>query len=137
MMLASFLARWLGQKVDFDGVYGAQCMDLAEQYNQDVVGAPRLGGNAIDVWTHRGAHTVYRAEANGPVNYPPPGALVVWGPSAAVDTGEYGHIAICLAADPLHLISLDQNWPDGAPISVISHSYSGVLGWLTPLVKVS
>ena len=36
MNLAEFLNKYTGKKVDFDKVYGAQCVDLFRQYCQDV-----------------------------------------------------------------------------------------------------
>ena len=42
--LKTFCIAYHGQKVDFDGVCGAQCVDLFRQYNKDVWGNPRLEG---------------------------------------------------------------------------------------------
>ena len=41
MTLIEFVNRYLGKKVDFDGHYGAQCVDLFRQYNRDVLGNER------------------------------------------------------------------------------------------------
>jgi len=43
-----------------------------------------------------------------------------------------GHIALVLTADNLHILSADQNWPVGAPVSLVLHGYSGCLGWFAP-----
>ena len=43
--------------------------------------------------------------------------------------GVFGHIAIALAADPMALLTFDQNWPEGSPSALTLHDYGGVLGW--------
>lgn len=77
MTVEEFFARFNGQGIDFDHAFGYQCMDLAEEYNQDVVGAPRLGGNAIDVWTNFPANW-YTQIINTPDNFPNEGDLILW-----------------------------------------------------------
>ncbi len=49
MTIEDFFERYNGQGIDFDHAYGCQCMDLAEEFNQDVVGAPRLGGKCTTI----------------------------------------------------------------------------------------
>ena len=34
MTLEEFVNKYIGRKVDFDGAYGAQCVDLFRQYNK-------------------------------------------------------------------------------------------------------
>ena len=41
MKLSEFIQRNIGCKVDFDGLWGAQCVDLFRQYCKDVLGIPR------------------------------------------------------------------------------------------------
>lgn len=139
MTLQEFIARYNGQGIDFDHAFGNQCMDLAEEYNQEVVGAPRLGGNAIDVWTGY-PPSYYEKIANRPDNYPNPGDIVIWGPDPndpAVATGQYGHIAVCVTADVNTFTSFDQNFPEGSLSHEQPHTYGGVLGWLRPRSAVS
>ncbi len=44
MTLDEFVKKYLGKKVDYDGQYGAQCVDLFRQYCKDVLGIPHTGG---------------------------------------------------------------------------------------------
>lgn len=133
MTLAAFVLAYLGRPLDLDHRFGPQCMDLAEEYVAQVLHAPPLTGNAIDVWRH-GARPGYTLVANGPTNAPLPGDLVVWGgPDAAVGTTEFGHIAVALLADSMGFLSFDQNWPERSTCHVQPHRYTGVLGWLRPL----
>lgn len=43
-----------GRSIDFDHYYGAQCVDLFNKYNEDVIGGPWIGtpvtGGARDLW---------------------------------------------------------------------------------------
>lgn len=41
MTLTQFIKTYLGKKVDFDGMYGNQCVDLYRQYCKDVLNVPQ------------------------------------------------------------------------------------------------
>lgn len=52
----AFHKKWLGGRVDFDRVYGYQCVDLIKQYAKELYRLrPGSWGNAIEYWynTHR------------------------------------------------------------------------------------
>ena len=67
---------------------------------------------------------------NTPTNQPVPGDVVIWGQNAVDGTGPPGHVDIAYQAiNEMSFLGLDQNWPDGSPCHVQSHSYVGVLGW--------
>jgi hypothetical protein len=125
----AFFKKYDGVCVDFDGEYGDQCMDLAEYYNREVVGAPQIGGDAIDAWTYYSDKFYYQIE-NGPGDVPQLGDLIIW-------SGDYGngagHIAICHDADETSFTSFDQNWPTDSCSHFQHHeNYDGVIGWLRP-----
>lgn len=126
MTLQDFFNKYNGQGVDFDGAYGNQCVDLAQFYNHDVVGAPRLTGNAVDIWNTY-PKDFYDRIANTPTNAPVAGDIIIWGASVG---GGFGHIAICQSAGVSAFTSFDQNWPTGSKVHFQSHDYKGVLGWL-------
>jgi hypothetical protein len=131
MTLETFLATYTGHDVDYDHAYGAQCMDLANQYVTEVLGLPALAGNAIDTFR---ATAGFAPIVNTAHNAPAPGDVVVWGgPNASVGTSQYGHIAICVDATPQTFHSFDQNWPEGSAPHIQEHSYTAVLGWLHPI----
>jgi hypothetical protein len=46
-------------------------------------------------------------------------------------------VATNLRANPRILLTADENWPEGAPLTVIAHSYVGVLGWHAPLLPMA
>lgn len=131
MTTQEFLDKYTGVGIDWDGFYGNQCMDEFLQYNQDVVHAPRVFGNAKDVWnTYPTAF--YTRYDNTPDAVPHLGDVIIWGTGIGAD----GHIAICKEADVNHFISLDQNWNNVQTCELITHNYNAVLGWIRPIVIV-
>ena len=127
MRTLAFVQAHLNQRVTAPGGIGGQCVDLANLYMQDVLQQPLVRLNAVDWRTAKISGMVWTP--NSPVNSPPPDSIVIWGPNAAAGTGQYGHIAIALAADSMTLLTFDQDWPYGAPCSLTLHTYDGVLGW--------
>ena len=55
MLISQFLTKYTGIKVDYDGAYGSQCVDLFRQYCQDVLNIPHTGACA----TSGGAKDLY------------------------------------------------------------------------------
>lgn len=137
MILNDFKQKYQGEKIDQDGAFGAQCMDLIKQYCVEVLNIPVLTGNAVDVWTK------YPADKFLKVNYipggdsPQHGDIVIWG----TGVGQFGHIAICDIGQPSGFpngfISFDQNWPVGSPCALVSHNFNNVLGWLRPVTAAA
>lgn len=89
------LNNWLGKRDDFDGAYGAQCVDWARQYSSDT-GYPigTFGGSAINGWT-TGApfkDRPFRRILKSKVNYPNAGDVVFFDKTKF--NGYYGHVAI-------------------------------------------
>lgn len=133
MKLVEWAGMRVGSRVDVDGVYGAQCFDLVNDYVNVVYSLPRLAGAmAIDIAQDHVRW--FRWVANGPDNYPLPGSIVVWRRDARAGTGAAGHCAVAILADDRRLLSLDQNWPTGAATSLVWHTYDGVVGWHEPVM---
>lgn len=131
MTLQAFFDKYGGHGVDWDGVYGFQCVDLIDQYLKDVIGInPPWVIGAKDFWN---LNLGWCSKiANTPTNAPQRGDIIVWN-----NFGSYGHIAICVTADVNTITSLDQNWPYGLtnnpnPSKVCQHNYDHVLGWFRP-----
>jgi len=121
MTLQEFIEKYLGKKVDFDGVYGAQCVDLARQYWKEVWEIPQPEG--VDgaqefvtkyedkpimqkhIQLFKAGHLVVR------------GDIVIFGASGA---NKYGHIAIFnkwLDAHTMEVFEQDGFKQDGAKIA--------------------
>lgn len=131
MNLATWAGRNLHRAVDLDGRFGPQCMDLINSYLAACYPGARASGNASNARAWRLPGWVWIG--NLPYNAPLPGCLVVWYPNVqTVGTGEFGHTAVGLCADPETLITLDQNWAGVLAAQVVIHNYLGVMGWWAP-----
>ena len=131
MNLKTFVAKHKGEKVEFDGKYDFQCVDLVQFYQRDVLGGPRFSGNAKDYARNQHpSHFILRK--NTPWYIPPRGAIAVWTSKVG---GGFGHNAIVLASSLMRFTSLDQNWPTGAPVTEVTHSYRHVCCFLVPRKK--
>jgi hypothetical protein len=99
MTYDSFLSAYNNRYWDFDGYYGAQCMDLIQFYAREL-GLARFSGNAADVANQYPAGWVH-------VSVPQRGDVVFYARNAA--NGYAGHIAIY--DRPGYYFS--QNYPTG------------------------
>ena len=117
-----FIKRYQGQYIDFDGAFGAQCMDLYRQYVKDVLEvrqSPPVVG-AKDVWnTHTEDFTKEK--------YPIQGDIVIW---RATESNPYGHIAVFHEGTKTLFTSFDQNYPIGSPCHLQTHTSKDVIGFL-------
>jgi hypothetical protein len=132
MTLDQFVAAHTGKYLDYDGKFGAQCVDLVDFYVVQVLGIPIVWVvGAIDWYGKDAAFERWTRNVWGnPTSRPSRGSTVVWGANARAGTGIYGHIAIC--TDPgngLTFTSFDENWPPGSPCHLVKHTYDGVIGW--------
>jgi len=125
--MKDFINQFNNSSLDFDGVYGGQCVDLAKAW-LDWLGYEVSGawGNAID-WDKHGSKADLEWIPNTPSGVPKEGDLIVW------NWKPYGHIAIFVEGDVNSFKSFDQNYPVGNVCAITAHSYSGVKGWLRPL----
>jgi hypothetical protein len=131
--------QWLdavnGKYIDYDGIYGAQCVDLIKKYFPEVIGIPAIRNNAVDYWTNYPTGSFTRI-TNTPSFIPIRGDIMIWG----TGVGTYGHIAIIDTANVNTFVSLDQNWPYSngtTPAKYITHNYKSVLGVLRPKKDVN
>lgn len=90
MTLTQFIKKYKGQKVDFDGKFGCQCVDLYRQYCKDVLEiqqTPPVDG-AKDIIDNPGVLSVTRDSVLADYTR---GDVLIWG---ATKTNKYGHVAI-------------------------------------------
>lgn len=151
--ILEWLATAPGVAMNPDGHYGLQCVDLVDQYAQDIFGVPwpqSIGGvtgakQLLDVapdefWIRTDN------DPNNPNLVPSPGDVLVFAGSAI---NEWGHTAVCISADANGmwvvqqdgfappLIWADNNWYSGKPAhkAYLGYSSNGtgpISGWLTP-----
>ena len=118
MKLEEFVKKNIGKKVDYDGRFGAQCVDLFRQYCQDVLCIPHTGGveGAKDLFINyekMEKEKRYFSKVAGKSFIP--GDIAIW---AASPANKYGHVAIIVGTinDDLIVFEQDGFKQDGAKI---------------------
>ena len=97
MKLNEFIQRNIGCKVDYDGVWGAQCVDLFRQYCRDVLEIPRTESveGAKDLMIRYDSMPIEKkyfvAMKTRNARY---GDVLVYG---STKTNKWGHVAIMVA----------------------------------------
>lgn len=126
MTLGCFVQKYNGKKVDYDGVFGAQCVDLFRQYVLDVLGISEHTGSCS---TSGGAKDLYLDYNKMPLEKKyfvritnksfVPGDVLVWDENG---TNKFGHVAIYLGKLDNDFIVFEQNGiaQDGAKIALRS-----------------
>lgn len=139
MTFSEFRKKYLGKKVDWDGAYAGQCVDLFRQYVNDVLNLQQPKGvvGAKDFWTNYetdpSLKNNFQKIVNTPTGVPQEGDVMIWG---AYTGNPYGHISIFIKGDVNKFVSLDQNFPTLSKVTETEHNYTKprVLGWLRPMV---
>lgn len=99
MKFHEFITENIRKKVDYDGAFGAQCVDLFRQYCKDVLdisvhtGAVEGAKDLIERWDYLPIERTYfnrLARTATPIT----GDIVVYG---ATDKNRYGHVAIFIS----------------------------------------
>jgi hypothetical protein len=121
MKFEEFINKYFGKKVDFDGVYGAQCVDLFRQYCKDVLNIPHTGGveGAKDLYLNynkmEGEKLYFNRINKGSFQF---GDVVIWN---ATETNKYGHVALFvseISADSILVFEQNGFTQDGAKFAV-------------------
>ena len=116
-----------GKFLDYDKVYGAQCVDLVHYYYAYFGKASYATGNGCDFVNNKLPDGWTRIK-NTPDFVPQPGDIAVWGK----ELSQYGHVAIILSADAHSFVSMDQNWPRGSACKKVTHNYFKFWGVIRP-----
>lgn len=134
MNVEDFVKKYTGKKIDFDGVYGAQCVDLFRQYAKEGLGIPEHTGSCA---TTGGAKDLFIDYPKMPIEKKYftretkkamcPGDILIWD---STETNKYGHVAIYLGKLNNDLIVFEQDGfkQDGAKINL--RSKTKLLGFL-------
>lgn len=103
----------VGQYLDMDGAYGAQCVDLILAY-YDYLGVARSSGNGADyAW-----NTLPAGWSRVQGGHPQKGDILVYGASG---NNPYGHVAIYES----DYSTYHQNF-DGSPVRQVTYRYDGL-----------
>jgi hypothetical protein len=135
MTYSEFIAKYNGKGVDYDGVAGVQCVDLAKLYLHDVFGInPGAWGDAHCYYDNFNNIPALKNNfiriANTADFVPKQGDIVVW--SSSLSKGGWGHIAIATGeGDTTYFYSYDQNWTGKHDkCTKVRHTYKCLLGVL-------
>jgi hypothetical protein len=133
MQYDAFINKWLGKAIDWDGLYGAQCVDMVAQYCTDN-GKPVAYANAKDWANHPALQGAFNWTTNNPADpnqLPNRGDIVVFSGNQP-GSGGYGHIDIFdMKVNTNVWQGLDQNWNGAYVHFVPNHVWTYVLGWWT------
>lgn len=137
MNYETFIKTHVGKAMDYDGCAGAQCVDLAKYYLDEVFGIkPGNWGDAHDYYDGFYAHNElvqnFDRIPNTPDFVPQKGDICVW--KSSLSSGGWGHIAIATGeGDTNHFYSYDQNWTGRHDACTrIYHNYNHFAGVLRP-----
>lgn len=122
MTLSEFITKNNGKGVDYDGAYGAQCVDLFRQYSKDVLGIKEKlepcssSGGAKDLFFDYDKMPLMKKYFTK-VRKPCIGDIAIWGATAK---NPYGHVAIVLTDLGKDLIVFEQDGykQDGAKLNI-------------------
>lgn len=133
MTIDTFFDKVKGKKIDYDGVYKNQCVDLIKQFEHDVMGIiPEAVGDAKDYYLNYEKESFLKNHfikiPNTPEYVPLKGDIVVF------NNGKYGHICIATGeGNTTFFYSYDQNvYGNLEPIQKCRHDYNYCLGALRP-----
>ena len=133
-----FIKKYDGTSIDFDKVFGAQCVDLFNYYNKEVVGAPRIGtpitGGARDIWENEKSTPLdfyRRVSASEQLRV---GDVLIYGEPHGrhIENGVqkyYGHVNIYIGNNRV----IEQNGKVAQKTVVREVFSSGLIGILRPL----
>lgn len=135
MDVEEFVKKYNGKKVDYDGVYGSQCVDLARQWMEEGLNIPEhtgacsTSGGAKDLFIdypkmEKEKKYFYRHNAKRAMIQ---GDILIWNET---ETNKFGHVAIYLGKLNNSLIVFEQDGlkQDGTKINI--RSKNNLLGFL-------
>ena len=132
--LETFVNKYMGKKVDYDGVFGSQCVDLFRQYSEEVLGIPEHTGSCS---SSGGAKDLFLDYSKMPIEQKyfykskqknwSQGDILIWDKTGS---NQFGHVAIYLGKINNSLIVFEQDGfkQDGAKINI--RSKDNLLGYL-------
>lgn len=131
MKLDEFINKYINTKVDFDNIYGAQCVDLFRQYCKDVLCIPHTGGVL-------GAKDLFLDYAKMPLEQKyfqrisiedsKPADIIIWNKT---QTNQYGHVAIIISIlDNNKVLVFEQDGFKQNGAKLTTRSVKNVLGVL-------
>ena len=136
-----FHDKYLGKRVDVDGLYGAQCFDLFNRFKIDHVDGKAASGYnyAKELYPEVGGNPSKFTQL--PLSKAEYGDWVIWGPGS--ETGYAGHVGMFMEQQGNRILTFGQNQGEGANLttgkaaSEDTITTNGVLGVLRPKLSGS
>lgn len=120
----------IGKYLDYDGAYGAQCVDLIKYYYAYLGNGKYGTGNATNYQSNALPSGWKRVKSD-----PQPGDVIVWGGgtkgSAGWTVSEYGHVGIVIAVNGDKLTTVEQNI-NGSPCKQTTRSAAYATCFIRP-----
>jgi CHAP domain len=131
MTLDEFIKQNIGKKLDFDGKYENQCVDLYRFYVRDVWKLPQTPGvkGAFQILGSLPKH--FEIIRSG---IPKRGDVIIWNEWLIKN----GHVAVVVSANSKTFEALQQNAPKAyQPVNIATYTYKNVIGWFRPINKIN
>lgn len=127
MILDEFIANNNGKKIDFDGAFGAQCVDLYRFYLQDVLNTPQTPSvvGAYQIFDNAPDDKFLKIK-NTPAGIPLKGDIMIWDKSY----GGFGHVGVITEANVNTFKAFEQNDPINSACQIKEYTYKQVIGWI-------
>jgi len=134
--LGIYIIKNICKKIDFDGQYGAQCVDLIRDFLNNVYDLPQQPEGVVGAQDfflkhdERAVQKKYldRHEICVKGQDIPVGAIVVF---RATATNKYGHIGVCIRTENNVIVLLEQDGFKQDGVKISRWNYDNVLGYLT------
>lgn len=136
MNFDEFVSKYIDKETDYDGVYGAQCVDLIKVYLHNVFNIKAGSwGDARCYYEQFNFHNTLKKNftriANSASFIPQKGDICVWNKYVSKHN-DCGHVAIATGEGDLHTFyTYDQNW-NGKKMKKVKHNYNYFYGVLRP-----
>lgn len=127
----AFVQRYQNKYVDYDGRYGAQCVDLFNYYNRDVLGNGFVSVNyAYQLYAAAPSSRYTKLPAS---STPQKGDVAIWS-NQLPGSGGAGHVGIVTANVSSTKVTVFEQNAAGSASVVRTESKSHLLGYLRPRV---
>lgn len=128
----AWIGAQVGKRLDYDGAYGAQCVDLIRMYVMFLGTAQPPGvTGAVNLWDVAWPSGYAKI---GPANKPQPGDIAIFSTELFA---KYGHTSLVYRVETDGFTSLDQNWVNsnlttGSPGAFVKHPFAKLKGYVRP-----
>lgn len=116
----------VGKSIDYDGVYGHQCVDLTKAY-YNYLGQSQPMGNGCDYATNALPSGWQRIKYTSGM-IPQPGDIAIW----TYASSDLGHVAIVISATSSNMQCVDQGSSYVTRNWTISYTYGTLYGFIRP-----